>query len=130
MAVIKWRESYSTGVEQFDKEHHKLVELINAMFEVMRDKRELEAVEKLLDELITYTQYHFDNEEKAMEEASYPGLAEHREEHEKLKAEAVNFKSRLKEDVENGTKNFYIFLREWLTKHILECDMKYGEHLS
>jgi hemerythrin len=130
MALIKWRESYSTGVEQFDKEHHKIIELINAMFELIRDKSDMETVEKLLDELLMYTQYHFDNEEKAMEETNYPGLVEHRDEHEKLKTEAVNFKSQLKEDSENGTKNFYHFLRDWLTKHILECDMKYAKHFS
>lgn len=29
MTLIKWRESYNTGVAQFDREHHKLVELID-----------------------------------------------------------------------------------------------------
>jgi len=130
MAVIKWRESYNTGVDQFDQEHHKLVELINGMFEATRDKSELKTVEKLLDELVAYTGYHFDNEEKAMESVDYPGFAEHKKEHDKLKAEAVNFKTKLAEDLENGTRNLYRFLREWLTEHILECDMKYREHLS
>ena len=29
MSVIKWRDTYNIGVEQFDIEHHKLVELIS-----------------------------------------------------------------------------------------------------
>jgi hemerythrin-like metal-binding protein len=129
MAVIKWRDSYSTGVSQFDSEHRRMVELINGMFEAMRDKKELAEVEKMLEEVINYTQYHFANEEQAMAEIGYPGLAEHREEHDKLKEEAGSFKTRLKEDFDTGTKNFYHFLREWLTEHILECDMKYGKYL-
>lgn len=126
MAIIKWRESFSTGVEQFDQEHHKLVELINEMFLVLRNKADQEEVEKLLTELIAYTQYHFDNEEKAMEDANYPELTEHKKIHEALKTQALEFQDLLQEDLNNGTKKFYRFLRDWLTNHILECDMKYS----
>lgn len=130
MAIIKWRDSYSTGVQQFDDEHHKIVELINDMFEMMRDKNDQAAVEKLLSEVITYTEYHFDNEEKILDERGYPELTQHKKEHEKLKAEVINFKEKLNNDFDNSYRELYKFLREWLTNHILECDMKYSEHLT
>ena len=46
MSVIKWRESYNTGIEQFDMEHHKIVELIDAMFAAIRDKSSKEVVRR------------------------------------------------------------------------------------
>lgn len=130
MATIKWRESYATGIEQFDQEHQKIVTLINSMFEAIRDKKGIEDVTALLEELVKYTEYHFDNEEQAMEEANYSELPDHKAEHEKLKEESVNFQARLEKNFNNGAKDFYRFLREWLTEHILECDMKYSEYLS
>ena len=36
MTVIKWRDSYNTGVEQFDLEHHKILELIEVLYEAVR----------------------------------------------------------------------------------------------
>ncbi len=126
MSVIKWRDSYNTGVEQFDKEHHKIVELINEMFLAMRDKAGQDQVEKLLNEVVSYAGYHFDNEEKAMAESNFEELETHRQEHEKLKEETERFHGLLEEDFNNGTKIFYKFLREWLTNHILDCDMKYS----
>lgn len=129
MATIKWRESYSTGVEQFDNEHRKVVELINGMFEAIRDKQGLDEVKKMLEEVVNYTEYHFDNEEKAMEAANFPGLEEHKKEHDKLKLESLEFQARLEKDFSGEIKVFYRFLREWLTDHILECDMKYKDQL-
>lgn len=130
MALIKWRESYSTGIEQFDKEHRKIVVLVNDMFEAVRDNATEEEISKILSEVISYTEYHFNNEEEAMAAANFDGLEEHRQEHENLKAEALKFKDLLDEDLKNGTKELYHFLREWLTNHILDTDMKYSGKLN
>lgn len=129
MNVIKWRDSYATGVEQFDREHHKIVELINAMFIAIRDQKSREEVEQLLDEVLSYTQYHFDNEEKAMRDTDYPDLEAHVAEHTKLKEDAAGFKALLEENFSSESKHFYRFLRDWLTEHILDCDKAYSGHL-
>jgi hemerythrin len=129
MTVIKWRDSFNTGVRQFDLEHHKIVELINAMYLAMRDKAGRDEVEKLVSELVAYTRYHFENEESAMTAAHYPQLEDHRAEHERLRAEVVNFEKLIKEDFDEGTRDFYRFLRQWLKEHIMECDMLYSGKL-
>lgn len=126
MGTIRWRDSYSTGVKQFDDEHLKIVQLINAMFEAVRDKATESQINEILEELIAYTGYHFENEEKAMAEANFEELEQHRLEHEKLKSETLKFEKLLEDDLNNGTKKLYRFLREWLTEHILESDMKYS----
>ncbi len=130
MSVIRWRESYNTGIEQFDEEHHKIVDFINSMFVAIRDKAEQQEVEKVLAGVVSYTEYHFDNEEAIMAASNYPELEEHRKKHEKLKAETVKFKVRLEEDFKEGSRKFYVFLREWFTDHIMECDMKYSVKLD
>ncbi|EKD39538.1 MAG: hypothetical protein ACD_75C00374G0006 [uncultured bacterium] len=58
MGVIKWRESYNTGVPQFDQEHHKIIELIDCMYSAIRDKSGKEVAEKACTDLLAYTGYH------------------------------------------------------------------------
>ncbi len=61
MSFIRWRDSYNTGIVQFDLEHHKIVELIDVMYSAVRDKSGKEVAEKACTELVAYTVYHFDN---------------------------------------------------------------------
>lgn len=130
MSVIKWRESYNTGIEQFDGEHHKIVELIDILFTVLRDQNSKEAVSKVCDDLLVYTKHHFSNEEEAMKSVDYPDLEEHIAEHERLKNEVQEFQAMIEAEFPKGTPELYRFLREWLVKHIQEIDKKYTPYLK
>ena len=130
MTVIKWRDTYNTGVAQFDMEHQKIIELINTMYGAIRDKSGKEITEKACSEVLSYTGYHFDNEEQAMQTANYPDFQEHIAEHSRLKAEAVKLQGIIAANFPEGTAEFYRFLRDWLVEHIQECDKKYGEYLK
>ncbi|HEB50248.1 MAG TPA: bacteriohemerythrin [Desulfobulbus sp.] len=129
MLLIKWRDSYSVGIDQIDQEHKKLVELINEVFIVVRDKGHAETLNSAVDTLVEYTGYHFAAEEKAMEEARYPDLDKHREEHQRLEKEVVGFQQRLAVEGDAIRTEFYHFLRDWLIHHIVECDMLYSAYL-
>lgn len=130
MTIIKWRDAYNTGVEQFDREHHKIVELANTMFEVVRDKNNKEITEKACSDVLEYTVYHFANEEQAMQDAEFPGLEEHKAEHRRLKAEAEKFAGIIHDTFPKGAADFYRFLRDWLINHIQDCDHKYSPYLN
>ena len=106
MSIIKWRDSYNTGVEQFNSEHHKIVELINMMFLAVRDKADQEVTEKVCSEILSYAEYHFVNEERAMKEANYPDIDQHITEHERLKMEAEKFQSIISNNYPKGLNEF------------------------
>ncbi|BCO08407.1 hemerythrin [Desulfolithobacter dissulfuricans] len=129
MALIKWRDSYSVGVEQFDRQHVKLVELINEIFMMVLHKKSVASLHDSIETLIEYTQVHFADEEAAMEKAGYPLLGAHKQEHAQLEQEVLMFYDRVKNGEEVVTE-FYQFLREWLLNHIVESDMKYAEYLA
>ncbi len=129
MALIKWRDSYSVGVEQFDRQHVKLVELINEIFMVVLHKKSVAPLHDSIETLIEYTQFHFADEEAAMEKAGYPLLDAHKQEHAQLEQEVLMFYDQVKNGEEVVTE-FYQFLREWLLNHIVESDMKYAEYLA
>ncbi len=133
MVLIKWRESYSVGVEQFDKEHKVLVDLINDIYIIVRNHirdtpwsiEDQTVLEKDIADLVEYTQAHFRSEEEAMRKSAFPLLEEHKNIHAELEEEVLVFKERVKEGKEGIVSDLYLFLRDWLINHILEEDMKY-----
>ena len=129
MAVIKWRDSYNTGVGKIDEEHKQLVELIETMHSVIRDGASLTKVSEVLTKLSDYTEFHFNNEEKLMEEYNFPEMETHKQEHERLKKEVEQFSTKLSEKYPDGLQDFYLFLREWLIQHILTIDKTLGKYL-
>ena len=130
MAVIRWRDSYDTGVEAVDLEHRKLVELIEAMHTSIRDDEPKETVEQVINEIVAYTQDHFKNEEALMQNEQYPAIDEHKIEHQTLIEEVGVFKDSLLNNFPDGRQDFYRFLREWLINHILDSDKKFGAYVS
>ncbi|WP_161629966.1 bacteriohemerythrin [Desulfogranum mediterraneum] len=127
--MIKWRTGYNTGVEEFDLEHQKIVQLLNEMFRVVRDKLDPAKVEDVIEALIAYSQKHFAAEERAMAEACCPELDEHRREHGKLIQSVSAYRQRLEAGDQKVAGELYLFLREWLLHHIMETDRKYAAYL-
>ncbi len=134
MVLIKWRESYSVGVAQFDMEHKVLVDLINDMYSIVRHHDDNLTPEHEIAELIKYTQAHFRGEEETLEKCGYPLLDEHKKIHAKLEQEVLEFKEQIEKcnDTlgrcsEKVISKLYLFLRDWLINHILEEDMKYKD---
>ena len=129
MPLIKWRDSYSVGIEQFDNEHRKLVELINRMFVIVRDKDDISAVSDAVARLIDYTEFHFSSEETAMKEADFPGFKKHKQKHDHLTQEISVFQQKILSEESDVGPEFYRFLRDWLLDHIMEEDKQYREYI-
>lgn len=130
MIRIKWLDFYNTGVELFDREHYRIVELIDTMFSALLEKKGQEVFEKVCEELIAYTEYHFAHEEKAMAMVNYPGLEEHIADHKWLRQQAENFQETIKNNFPEGSKELYVFLRQWLIDHIQIVDKQYSSYLG
>ncbi len=125
MVLVKWRDSYSTGVDFFDNEHKKIIGLINDMFEICRDHLSVDETRKVVSELLDYTLYHFEHEERAMEAVNYVYIEKQRQEHDDLKRRVLDFKDRLGQEGDKTISELYLFLRDWLTGHILHSDAQY-----
>ncbi len=125
MPIIKWRDSYSVGVEKFDNAHTALLEIINDMFVVVRDHQSVEHLSDAMNKLIRYTQEHFIEEEKELEKINFPKLDEHKKVHAELLQEVAAYKVRIDNKEEEATVGLYHFLRNWLITHILDEDMQY-----
>ncbi|RLJ20159.1 hemerythrin [bacterium endosymbiont of Escarpia laminata] len=124
-AFVEWSDSLSVGIEEIDEQHKILVNLINRMHQAIHERHGSDVVKDILAELADYTRIHFAVEESLMRILNYPGYDEHKEIHDELLGHVVE----LIEKVESGKTaigfELLHFLKTWLTKHIMEEDMRY-----
>ena len=126
---IEWSKSLSVNVGSIDREHQRLVDLVNQLYTAMREGRGNTAIGSVLDELITYTASHFANEEKLMREAGYPAYDEHKAAHEALVAQVLETKKKFAQGTALS-QEVMSFLKNWLVNHIQGMDKRYGPHLN
>ncbi len=126
MSYITWDHKFSVDVDIFDGHHKKLVSLINQLHDAMKKGKSREVLETILDELISYTKYHFNEEERWMQQRNYPGYHGHKSEHDNFVKTVQEFK----EEVNQGNQVISIsvmnFLKDWLLSHIMGTDKRYS----
>jgi hemerythrin len=130
MALITWNASYSVKVRKFDDQHQKLVEMLNELHDAMKVGKGKEVMGKVLDKLIQYTATHFADEEKLMQQHSYPDYEQHKKEHNKLVLQVLDVQKQFHGGNAVITSAVMNFLKDWLQKHILGDDAKYGPFLN
>ncbi len=123
---VEWSDALSVGIEEIDEQHKVLVELVNRMHQAIHARRGSDVVKGILAELVDYTRIHFAVEESLMRILDYPGYEAHKIAHEALYRHVIQ----LQEKVETGRTaigfELMHFLKNWLTKHIMEQDMNYS----
>ena len=126
---VQWREEYSVGIEHIDDDHKKLIGLLNN-FTIAYDYAMSESFEKeALNELISYTKYHFSREEKLMEDNEYPDLIAHKAQHKVMIEQVEGFVHLYNEKGHDALDEISKFLADWLINHINGTDKQYSEHL-
>ncbi|MBF0095266.1 MAG: hemerythrin family protein [Alphaproteobacteria bacterium] len=123
--MMGWSQALSVGVESIDADHRLLFALMEQLDGAIEGNEEASVVGSVLLSLAAYTDYHFAREERVMAACGYPGLASHKELHDGLRAGVMAACGRFESDpdaVDLG--ELQAFLRDWLTRHILDEDMK------
>jgi len=129
-SLISWKEEYSVGIADLDDDHKKLISLLN-QFNTAYDYAMSENYEKqCLEELVSYTKYHFEKEEKLLSENGYEDFEAHKAEHEKMIAQVVKFVELYNEQGHDALDEVVTFLSDWLVNHINGTDKAYSKHLN
>ena len=126
MPLFDWNDSYSVKVEEFDSHHKRLVGLVNRLYDAMKDGEGSVVLSDIFDELIQYTVFHFQAEEKLMLAHNYPKMNEHKAAHQDLTKQALELQEKFKSGDMFVTIEVLNFLRDWLSKHILGMDKEYS----
>jgi len=124
-APIVWNDEMSVGVDIIDNDHKKLLSLINEMDYIINADVSVNegAIASVLSELIDYTKYHFEREEKLMEACNYPHIQSHIQVHKVLVGQVQSFMdSFIKKDTGFNPKVLRIFMEDWFVDHIMKMD--------
>jgi len=127
MLFLEWEEKYSVGVEELDKQHKVLVDILNELFDAMLDRKGNEVLGKMISKMLDSTRAHFSREEKLMEKYGYPDLPLQRNEHRLFIEKILVFKS----DFDGGRKLLSVkiitFFKTWLSQHFSTADKRYAQ---
>lgn len=124
--MFPWNKNFETGIEIVDKQHKKLISLLNKLAETLVQDNHLES-NRVFDELTDYANNHFETEEaiwiEYFEQDSW--LSSHHSAH-------ISFLPKVIELREQGTnqsnyeiiENILEFLIQWLAFHIIDTDRR------
>jgi len=121
----------SVGVDALDQDHRTLFELLNQLHEVVRGSSNRSEVVGIVDDLVRYTEYHFDCEERLMRLGRYPGYEEHARVHRDMRRRMVSFQQKfLDAPTDANVLALYDYVSDWLVRHILGEDMQYRPYMT
>jgi len=129
MAYFEWKNDLSVGNEFIDRDHRKLVEMVNALYDALAQGKANDVMGKVLNNLIIYTKEHFQREEAEMQRIKYPQFGLHKLEHEKLIKEVEQLKKKFNDGAALNPVQVGSLLGDWLRNHIVKVDKQLASAL-
>jgi hemerythrin len=131
MALFEWEDKYSVGNRTMDSHHKKIFDILNIIHDATKAGRGEEIIEAELNELASYTKYHFNEEDKLMVQTGYPGLEAQRHAHKAFLDKIAEYQDEVAKG--NGlfvVSNVAVTVKDWLKQHILTMDIQYENYLN
>jgi hemerythrin len=129
MPIITWSEKYSVNIDKIDQQHKKLIDIINRLFDTMKQGKAKGVISEILVELQEYTVYHFTDEEYLLKKYHYPELDNHIKQHQFFIDELSNLRGKMASGKLGIGLEMMQFLSDWLTNHIRGNDKQYSGFL-
>jgi hemerythrin-like metal-binding protein len=128
MTFFKWDKNYESGNDIMDGDHKILVQMINDLYVEMAKGDGKKIVNSIVNSLVDYSKNHFRREEKLMKAFCYDGFEKHEAEHDEFIAKVSHFLKNINSD--SITVDVAVFLKDWLSNHILTSDKKFAYYLD
>jgi hemerythrin len=131
MRSFQWNTAFETHLDEVDRQHHTLVDLVNELGEAFSsDSADEEEIESILKQLFAYTQYHFSEEERLMarEKVDDRHRLAHIGEHARFVEEVTALHAARAHDP-NAAVHLLDFLTHWLAFHILGSDQNMARQI-
>lgn len=131
-----WKDRYCIGVDKIDQQHKELFNRVYEFLKATNEKKNWEERIEKVKETITFMQdyviYHFNDEEKLMEEINYPEVELHKKIHEDFKAGINSYVDKFSagDFNEETVQEFGGKIMTWLIFHVGKQDQKIGEYVK
>ena len=128
--LISWSDDFLVGHPTLDHDHKQLFKLVNQLNGAMISGQGNMVISKVLAGLINYTADHFKREEELMAKHNYPDYQEHKGIHEDLVGKVLDLQARLDAGENVMSQEVMLFLKTWLTGHIMGSDTRLAQSLK
>lgn len=134
MNPLEWNAQYETGIPVIDEQHKELFRIANELLSLLVRSAEDDVVaeiQKELNSLEKYTQYHFKTEETLFEKYAYDDSKRHMLEHASFISEIGRMKS-TGSDTDSTTQieELLGFMLRWIANHITNVDSQYAPYIK
>jgi len=130
MGLISCNKILTVGVQRFDEDHLQLVAIINQLHKAFKSGEGQQSVNLALQQLATYSSYHFQAEEELLAQHHYPHLEDHQKSHRDILSRLAELQAELHASPAAMQQNLMQFLLDWLISHTKSVDQKYGPFLN
>ena len=132
MQSFHWDSNFETGLSNVDKQHHRLVDIVNEFGELLAENKiEYNDIARIFKQLFDYAQHHFQEEEALMFQygVDQRHLDHQIEAHQSFLHELTAMYSEITQDNLDPAKNLLDFLTHWLAYHILGVDQNMARQI-
>ena len=126
----RWHESLVVGHPKIDEDHRYIFELLGRFERAVASGQGHEVVNVVFCDLADYVVRHFTLEEWLMERANFPGMAEHRREHDAFLRQLGDLVER--NEVAKGSivDETRAFLDDWVVAHVMGSDQALADYIN
>ena len=135
MNYLDWNDDQmSIGVKLIDSQHKELLKIINQLAISINEHSQRRDVLLIVDDLISYSAYHFATEEKLFDKFDYEETEIHQKEHAGFADKFTALKNKISDDqiyfkrssIEIAS-DIFTYIVNWFIDHVLGSDRKYVE---
>ncbi|WP_316977808.1 bacteriohemerythrin [Shumkonia mesophila] len=128
MKLMDWSDDMACGVAEIDRDHRRLVDLVNEAYAQMMTGDGAQAAGKLVGDLGSLAARHFADEERLMSRIVYPRLDQHMKMHKDLLDRYDRLRIRFASGDESAGKDLFVYLADWLKEHTFKQDRAFVEY--
>jgi hemerythrin len=125
MPLLEWKEEFSVGHPDLDRQHRRFLELINTFSAQAQQRTDLRFLLSIMGALIDHAETHFTTEEKLLRTAGYPKLADHERQHMAFTDQLLQLEERLESNGPDLRREIERFLKDWYISHVFGSDQDY-----
>lgn len=130
MALFDWDESFSVNINKIDQQHKHLVKMINDLYRSLLSDNPQESMDDILDRMLLYATFHFQDEEAMMQEHGYPWYQSHKQKHEEFVEKTLEYLEKFRAGELKPSTEIVNYLKKWLKEHIMGVDKDYSAYLN
>lgn len=117
---------FKLGIEVIDREHVRLVDMLNDVHALLSEGKRQEAQNYLNETLSAYVVEHFTNEERFMASIGFPGLEDHKKIHDNFRRSFEELKPQIASYDESAFRKVLSDTFTWIIGHIGKTDRRYA----